>query len=513
MSRRHQRHVGGAHGAGPRDHVHGARPSRPSSAPSSLMWRHQPAAPVLALVPLVFVSFLVRHFGRQIHDRFEEVQAQLSTMNALVQENLAGARVVRAYAQETHEEARFETANREYVERNRGLIRLTGVLYPGIQLLMGLGAVTVLWLGGRMVVAQTDHPRRVRGLRRLPHHAALADDRARLGGEPLRARRGLDGPDRRAARRPGGDPRRRRRSPVARPIRGAVEFSNSGLDLRLRRRPRRCSTTSTCGCPPGRTVAVVGPTGSGKSTLVNLIPRLFDPPPGTVLVDGHDVRDLPLATLRGRRRLRAAGDVPLLRHPAGQRRLRTPRGRRTERTPRGRPRSPSSPRTCSDFPAGLRHLRGRARDHALGRAEAARGPGPGPRHGSAHPGARRRSLLRRHRDRGGDPAGPARGDAGAHHVPRLAPRLDGEGSRPHRGPARGPHRGARHPRRARGRGAASTPTSTAGSCSRRRWRPRERGARPTTIPSTPTSYDWTLLVRLLRYLRPLQGRGARRPSS
>ena len=81
----------------------------------ALMVAISPRLTLLALVPLVLVSFLVRHFGRQIHDRFEEVQAQLANMNALVQENLAGARVVRAYAQEAHEEARFALANQEYV--------------------------------------------------------------------------------------------------------------------------------------------------------------------------------------------------------------------------------------------------------------------------------------------------------------------------------------------------------------------------------------------------------------
>src|SRR5262249_6633702 len=97
-------------------------------------------------------SVTVRHFGRKIHDRFEEVQAQLAEINALVQENLAGARVVRAYVQEPYEQQRFAAANREYVARNKRLIAMFGSLYPGIQLLMGSGAVIVLWLGGRMVV-------------------------------------------------------------------------------------------------------------------------------------------------------------------------------------------------------------------------------------------------------------------------------------------------------------------------------------------------------------------------
>ena len=121
----------------------------------ALMLAISPRLTLLALVPLVLVSWLVRHYGRQVHDLYERVQEQLAEMNALVQENLSGARVVRAYAQEAHEEARFALANEEYVARNRQLVRISGILHPGIGFLMGLGSLTVLWLGGRMVVAGT----------------------------------------------------------------------------------------------------------------------------------------------------------------------------------------------------------------------------------------------------------------------------------------------------------------------------------------------------------------------
>ncbi len=251
-------------------------------------------------MPLVLVSWLVRHYGRQVHDRYEEVQAQLAEMNALVQENLAGARVVRAYTQEAQEEARFAVANEEYVSRNRRLVWISGILHPGIGFLMGLGSLTVLWLGGRMVVASTITLGEFVAFGVVPRHAQLADDRPRLGGEPLRARRGLDAPHPRDPRRarPRSATRTRCRSGE---IRGDVEFRSLSfaydgaavlrdVDLRV---------------PAGTTVAIVGPTGSGKSTLVSLLPRLFDAPPGTLFVDGHDVRRIPLATLRG-----AVGFVP-----------------------------------------------------------------------------------------------------------------------------------------------------------------------------------------------------------
>jgi ATP-binding cassette, subfamily B, multidrug efflux pump len=258
-----------------------------------LMLRISPLLLGLALVPLFFVSFLARVIGRRIHDRFESVQAQLSELNAIVQENLSGARVVRAYAQEPQEMARFQAANREYLRRNRALIGLFGSLYPGIQLLMGLGAVMVLWLGGTMVV---------RGAITLGEFVAFGAYLAMLHwpmialgwvvnifergeasmgriDEILRAPAEID--DTLA-------------SPVP-PVRGDVEFRN--LTFAYDGRPVLHDVSLAV--PAGATVAIVGPTGSGKSTLVSLIPRLFEAPAGTVLVDGRDVRTIPLHDLRG----------------------------------------------------------------------------------------------------------------------------------------------------------------------------------------------------------------------
>jgi ATP-binding cassette subfamily B protein len=264
-----------------------------------LMLRISPRLLVLALVPLFFVSFLARVIGRRIHDRFESVQAQLSEMNAVVQENLSGARVVRAYAQEPQEMARFEAANQEYVRRNRALIRLFGSLYPGIQLLMGLGAVMVLWLGGTMVVD---------GAITLGEFVAFGSYLAMLHW-PMIALGWVVNIFERGEASMGridaileapaeiGDALAQ---PVA-SIRGDVEFR----DLTFSYDGRAVLQDVSLRVPAGSTVAIVGPTGSGKSTLVSLIPRLFDAPPGSVLVDGRDVRTIPLHTLRG-----AVGIVP-----------------------------------------------------------------------------------------------------------------------------------------------------------------------------------------------------------
>ena len=258
-----------------------------------------PRLTLLALVPLLLVSWLVRHFGRKVHDRYEEVQAQLAEMNALVQENLSGARVVRAYAQETAEEQSFALANREYVARNKRLIRITGILHPGIGFLMGLGSLTVLWLGGRMVVA---------GEVTLGEFVAFGAYLAMLNW-PMIALGWVVNLVERGEASMGRihaildqQPEIRDEAPLAvSAIRGEVEFRGLSFahdgepvlrDIELR-------------VPAGTTVAIVGPTGCGKSTLVSLLPRLVDPPPGSVFVDGHDVRRLALATLRA-----AIGFVP-----------------------------------------------------------------------------------------------------------------------------------------------------------------------------------------------------------
>ncbi len=107
---------------------------------------------LIALLPLPLVSISVKYFGSAIHRRFEAIQAQLSDISAVVQEALAGVRVVRAYGQEPHEIERFRGANDEYVRRNRVLIRLQGLFYPSMTLFLGFGSLLVLWLGSREVI-------------------------------------------------------------------------------------------------------------------------------------------------------------------------------------------------------------------------------------------------------------------------------------------------------------------------------------------------------------------------
>jgi ATP-binding cassette subfamily B protein len=265
----------------------------------ALMATISPWLLALSVLPLLFVTALVRYFGRRIHERFEAVQAQLSNLAALVQENLSGARVVRAYVQEAHEMARFEAANAEYLKRNRELIRMFGSLYPGIQLLMGTSAAFVLWLGGRMVIAESISLGEFVAFG--AYLAMLHWPMIALGWVVNLFERG-DASMGRLLEIVDAPPEIGDAAAVDVPaVRGHVRFS--GLTFAYADRP--VLHDIDLDVPAGSTVAIVGPTGSGKSTLVSLVARLFEAPPGTVLVDGHDVRTVPLATLR-----KAVGYVP-----------------------------------------------------------------------------------------------------------------------------------------------------------------------------------------------------------
>jgi ATP-binding cassette subfamily B multidrug efflux pump len=257
----------------------------------SIDWR----LTLIALVPLPFVSVAVRYFGNAIHRRFEQIQAQLAEVSAIVQEALAGVRIVRAYRQEAAELERLRRANWEYLERNRALIRLQGLFYPTLGFFLGLAGLLVLWLGSRSVIE---------GRMSLGEFVAFMSYLAMLtwpmiafGWVINMLQRGMAS-WKRMLEVFDEVPRVRDRETVrpVRPetIRGHVEVRH--LSFGYDRRPLLRDISFAVS--PGQVLAIVGPTGSGKTTLVNLLPRLYDPPPGTVFIDGIDVRDLPLAVLR-----------------------------------------------------------------------------------------------------------------------------------------------------------------------------------------------------------------------
>ena len=261
-----------------------------------------------SLIPLPFVSISVKVFGSAIHKRFEQIQAQLADVSAVAQEALSGVRVVRAYRQEAAEIERFRRSNEEYLARNRRLIALQGFFFPSMAFFLGLGALVVLWLGSREVI---------RGRITLGQFVAfnsyltmLSWPMIAFGWVTNMLQRGmaswkrmlevLDTPPAIADHDAVLESVASGFSRTAE-IRGEIEFR----DLVFGYNGTPVLDHVSARIEAGQTVALVGVTGSGKSTLINLLARLHDPPPGTVFVDGIDVRELPLSVLRG-----AVGFVP-----------------------------------------------------------------------------------------------------------------------------------------------------------------------------------------------------------
>jgi ATP-binding cassette subfamily B multidrug efflux pump len=269
------------------------------AAMASLNWQ----LTLLALLPLPPITLTARYSGRAIHERFEQIQAQLSDLSAVTQEALAGVRVVRAYRQEARELERFRVANLEYVDRNRALIRLQAFFYPSMGFFMGGAELLVLWLGSRDVIAGRMSVGELVAF--SGYLAMLAWPMIAFGWVTNLVQRGRASWGRMReilATEPAIDDRHVR-FPDLQPddIRGDITFDRLSFGYGDTQVLADVSLTIRA----GQTVGIVGRTGSGKSTLLSLLARLHDPPPASVFIDGRDVRELPLATLRG-----AMGVVP-----------------------------------------------------------------------------------------------------------------------------------------------------------------------------------------------------------
>jgi ATP-binding cassette subfamily B multidrug efflux pump len=256
-----------------------------------------------AFLPLPIVSVAIQYFGRRIHERFERIQAMFSEISARVQENFSGARVIRAYVQEEAEVAEFETANQEYIARSLKLVRLMGMLWPTLETMLGLAIVLVLWIGGRQVILGRMTPGDFVAFN--TYMVQLTFPVIALGWVINIFQRGTASMLRineLLVEKPEiADGDRTMPAGASPQIRGEIEFRNLNFayegtmvlhDINLK-------------IPEGSSLAIVGPTGSGKTTLVDLIPRVYDAPPGTVFIDRRPVRDYPLETLR-----RNVGFVP-----------------------------------------------------------------------------------------------------------------------------------------------------------------------------------------------------------
>jgi ATP-binding cassette subfamily B protein len=281
----------------------------------AIMVALSPSLTLWVLLPAPVVAVAVWFFGKTIHDLYEKIQAALATLTARVQENLSGVRVVRAYAQEESERRNFDEPNREYVARNIKLIRTWSMFMPSLQALIGTTFLIVLWQGGHQLL---------RGQISLgaliafnAYLALLVWPMIALGWVTNIFQRGAASMGRLSyilAAEPNIDDSDAKVAPSARPL-GEIEFrgltftyptSLAGNDKAPKAKTNGHGNGShpvlqniDLKIPAGSTLAIVGPTGSGKTTLAALIARLWEAPDGHLYLDGKPLKEWPLASLRG----------------------------------------------------------------------------------------------------------------------------------------------------------------------------------------------------------------------
>ena len=255
-----------------------------------------PYLTLVALAPMPLASILIQYFGSRIHTRFERIQASFSDISAQAQENYSGARLVRAFAREESEINIFERLNREYIRRALRLVQLMGMLWPTLEFVLGVSMIITLLVGGHQVIAGRINvgefvafntymilliwpiiavgwvinifqrgTASVKRIDELLHAEPSIDDRA---ADPSIAPEAV--------------------------LKGEIEFRHLNFGYGDAQVLRDISLR----IPAGSSLAIVGPTGCGKSTLVNLISRIYDAPAGSLLIDGRPIRDYPLEVLR-----------------------------------------------------------------------------------------------------------------------------------------------------------------------------------------------------------------------
>jgi ATP-binding cassette subfamily B protein len=259
--------------------------------------RISPWLTLVAWAPMPLASVLVQYFGSRIHDRFERIQASFSEISAQAQENYSGARLVRAFAREESEISLFERLNRRYIARSLRLVQLMGMLWPTLEFILGISLIITLLAGGHLVIAHRISVGQfvafntymllliwpiiaVGWVVNIFQRGTASVQRI---DELLRAEPAID------------DAAADTAIPADTVLRGEIEFRNLSFSYGATPVLRDISLT----IPAGSSLAIVGPTGAGKSTLVNLISRLYEVPEGTLRIDGRPVRDYPLAVLRG----------------------------------------------------------------------------------------------------------------------------------------------------------------------------------------------------------------------
>ena len=257
--------------------------------------RISPMLTLCALAPLPIASVLVQALGRRIHERFERIQAMFSDISAQAQENFSAARLVRAFAQEEAQIKAFDASNREYVRRGLRLVQLMGMLWPTLEFMLGIAMVIVLLVGGHLVLSQRITPGEFTSF--TIYTIMLTWPMIAFGWVVNLFERGTASVIRiheLLVEEPTIDDRDAVAAGALPEIEGEIEFRHLSFSYGGAEILRDISLT----IPAGSSLALVGLTGAGKTTLASLIPRLYDAPYGTVLIDGRAVREYPLHELR-----------------------------------------------------------------------------------------------------------------------------------------------------------------------------------------------------------------------
>ncbi len=260
------------------------------------MLRISPYLTLVALAPMPVASILVQYFGSRIHTRFERIQASFSDISAQAQENYSGVRLIRAFAREQSQIDQFERLNREYIARALRLVQLMGMLWPTLEFVLGISMIITLLVGGHLTI---EHRINVGQFVAFNTYMILliwpiiavgwvvniferGTASVKRIDELLKQEPAITDSPNVLALAPGAV------------LKGEIEFRHLNFSYGDTPVLRDISLH----IPAGSSLAIVGPTGSGKSTLVNLIARLYEAPEGSLLIDGRPIREFPLAVLR-----------------------------------------------------------------------------------------------------------------------------------------------------------------------------------------------------------------------
>jgi ATP-binding cassette, subfamily B, multidrug efflux pump len=260
------------------------------------MLRISPWLTLVALAPMPLASILVQYFGSRIHTRFERIQASFSDISAQAQENYSGVRLIRAFAREQSQIGMFERLNREYITRALRLVQLMGMLWPTLEFVLGISMIITLLVGGHLVIEHRINVGQFFGFN--IYMIMLIWPIIAVGWVINIFQRGTASVkriDELLKEKPAiNDSRAVPEIAAEMTLAGDVEFRHLNFSYGDTQVLRDISLH----IPAGSSLAIVGPTGSGKSTLVNLIARLYEAPENSLFVDGRPVYEYPLAALR-----------------------------------------------------------------------------------------------------------------------------------------------------------------------------------------------------------------------